>query len=187
MKFNRFTALLLIAAGLALAVCGGGGGAPGAERTGSARAETVVMQETIVPVTETVSVGTLKERTAYFNALAMNERFELLKSELIDGCYVLPPNEELKFLSDGSVLVFSFSELNSSGSEEMVKVHWMCDGRSISFYKEKGVNSPFPEKNNEQYESVRADYTSGFYGFELKNSTTGDTLYFYKGKSCQKF
>ena len=121
---------------------------------------------------------TVENQVNYINKLDVKSKIKFLKFFLPGSEFISPPNEELLFLENGEVLVFSYNSGNT-----MKKAFWKVDDTSLIIWKkEKYIQ--FPRKMKEVWSDMNAMSSSGSdkqLGLRLlpKTKTYSKALIFY--------
>ncbi len=89
------------------------------------------------------------------NSLKTESRIELLSLFLPNSTFNVPPNDFIKFLPGGEILVYSFTD---DGTGARAKAKWVKQGKSI-IVRRTDENSPFPKKD-ETWAKVKAEFNN---------------------------
>lgn len=122
------------------------------------------------------------EQVNYFNKLNENSKISFLAEFLPGSDFNWPPNETIRFLKNGKIIIYSGRDNNPKGFAFFV-AHWKVQNNSIIAWKDK-KDVPFPAENKETWVNFIANKSSqGDLYFEYKvkmDSETEDALFYEK-------
>lgn len=134
---------------------------------------------------------TVDKQIKFINSLDKNSKFKFLKLFFPNNDFNSPPNEIIRFLNNGKILIFSVKQTKNF-TERFSTAYWEIKSNTLRVYK-KNKRVRFPVSNTEEIwtnfkvERINKYDTDIFFKFEINNEEENFAFLIYLKKGSDVF